>query len=571
MASKTKNRNRHSRRSGGRLSRAGHAIRGAISNSLEATIGIISPARALHRQHLIKLSEYLDKRHENRMSRLESGESLSSVHASGSGGFNSARNTPDAHSWLTSRLSIDAALEYDLEEMRFRSDSAYKNYELARAHVERRTQRVVGCGIGIRPAVRKLKGVLTKSQAKAINRQLNEHLERILPRIGHHGEPFHVIQRLVQRHWEKDGEAFVLFGDKPDAMSPITLKIEVIHPQRVMTPPNQSTNPLVRMGVVYNRRGDVVGYFVRSVHPGDNKIFVEKFDFIPSKFQNGLPRMLHLYDKLEAGQSRGYPHLQVALRRLKNSEEYEDAEMERNLVAACHAAFVTTEASPDQLAELYGTESDAVTGRRYEDIEPAMIKYLSPLEKVEFNNPPGPQGNFVPYIEHQGRMAASGVGSSYEMMSGNWKGLSYSAAKAIWNDEQIPIDCRRKDLISSLLVPTYQHVVTRCVTGLDLVGIDPVFYRSEPWHFWRARFVAPKKYLLDPQREGAADERDVANVFAVASDIVEQGTGEDRKDRASRGIANPEPRMSGGTKLGDENPEAADPNAESEKELQAAG
>ena len=555
------------------VSRSGRAVAGALATAVDGAVAVVSPERAVKRKALRNMSHFLERRHEIRMTRLESGESLSSwgTSTSGAGGFGSAEKTRDSHSWLTSLLSPDAALEHDLEEMRSRANSAYKNYELARAHVERRVQRVVGCGITIRPAIRPVEGLINKSQARALNRQVGDSLERALPRIGHHGEPFHVIQRMVERHWEKDGEAFILFGDKPDRLSPITLKIEVIHPRRVETPPHQRANPLVRMGKVYNKRGDVIGFYVRSKHPGDNKDFEIKHEFIPATFKNGLPRMLHLYDKLEAGQSRGYPHLQVSLKRFKNTEEYEDADLERNIIAGSHAAFVTTEADPATLAELYGVDRNEVTGHRHEDIEPGMIKYLSSLEKIDFNNPPGPQQAFVPYVEHQGRMAAAGVGSSYEMMSGNWKGLSYSAAKAIWNDEQIPVDCRRKDISMMLLVPVHQHAVTRMVMSeRGLVGVDTAAFRSEPWHYWRMRAIPPKRYSLDPQREGAADERDVAAGFEVGGDIVEQRTGEaaevayqayaeDAALREEFGVPMPQPKNSG-TQLGDDNPESSEAN-----------
>lgn len=546
--------------------------------TVDSTLSVVAPVHALRRQQVRNTLAYLDKRHEIKMARLEAGEeSLSS------GGFISGSKTRDAHSWLTSRLSPDAALEYDLEEMRARSDSAYKNYELARAHVERRTQRVVGCGITVRPAIREHEGLINKSQAKALNRQVAEALERILPRIGHHGEQWHVIQRMVQRHWEKDGEAFILIGDKYDRMSPITLKLEVIHPRRVETPPSEAGNPLVRMGVVYNAVGDVVGFWVRSVHPGDNKRFEYKHDFIPATFKNGLPRMLHLYDKLEAGQSRGYPHLQVSLRRFKNMEEYEDADLERNIVAACTVGVVKTNADPEDIANMYAPDQNS-KGQRLQDHEPGTFQYLNHMEDVSFNNPPGPQNAFVPYMEHQGRMAAAGVGTSYEMMSGNWKGLSYSAAKAIWNDDQIPIDCRQLDIALMLIIPVYQHIITKLVLGNDLVGIDPIVFRSEPWHYWRCRFVWPKKYSLDPQREGPANEQQVAAGFEVAGNIVEQNSGmaaedvyeameQDKALRDEHGIHNPVPRT-GGTQLGETNPAASEDDDENTnkkpRELQEA-
>lgn len=502
---------------------------------------------------------------------------------SGAGGHQSAEPSRDAASWLKSNLSPDSALEEDREEMCERVDSAVKNYELATNHVEGRITRVVGWGMTVEPEVGFAEaddGEPTAEQAE-LNRSLRTNWEIVAERIGKNGEELWQIQQKLQGDWELRGEWFLLIGDEYDPLSPVTLKVEVIDPDRVSTPDDKAGDKSVRMGIKVDGSGKPIGCYIRTSHPGDTLDVKYKWDYEPFVLPNGLPRVIHHHDWKRG--VRGKPRMQVAVKRLKNSEEYDEAELERNFVAACHVGVINSELDADGAAAATGAVVDS-DGRRTSEMAPGRILYGGLADNVTFNNPSGPTATFAPYMEHQGRQFAAGVGSAYEINSGDWRGVSYSNGRLIWNVEdgatailQLGQECTVKWI--------YRHFVTRCIQA-GLVDIDIIEYRSNPWPFWASRTIYPPKQSVDPPRE---DRNEMVNVEAgmqPGGDMAERLNGKPfrevlaavaryRRERVKFGLEEhlpqmgrdqelmPEPEVGGApTQRGDKNQKSSDANSE---------
>lgn len=450
------------------------------------------------------------------------------------GGFQSASRSADQANWMTSRLSPDSSLELDREEMILRADSARKNYELGTAHVEGRRIRVVGCGFTIDPDIDFEEVEQSEETVDKWNATLRKNWERTACRLGKRGEEFWELQQLCQEYWERRGEWFMLVGDRYDALAPTTLKAEVIHPDRVSTPPSDASvknrqdapwigQQHVRMGVQLNEDGDPVGYYVRDTHPGDDKLLKETWTYYPTVYPNGLPRMIHHFHRIDEGQHRGFPRYQVGTKRLKNSEDYDEAERDRNYVGACLAAIVRSDLPADDVMASTGvvTQSD---GRRERDINPGMIHYVGEADGVETTNPGGAPQSFEKYMEYEGRMFAAGAGSPYEMLTGNWQNLAYNAARIIWNLDEAAVDVLQKGHVKTMLA-VYAHYVTRMVvTGR--VEIDQVEYRAAPWMYWAGRPIPPARASIDPSREDRNEMVLIEGGIKPHSDMVERKTGQ---------------------------------------------
>jgi lambda family phage portal protein len=548
---------------------------GALSRISDELFMAVAPGVGLKRSGDRRAAEVKDYFHQRKMARLSAsdGDGLWGGH-----GFNSAQTGRDAHTWLTSKLSPDAALELSLDLQRERSNSAYKNYPLFAGHIERRVMRVAGTGIMTAPQIVPVSGKITDDQAGEWNRVLREGFERQSHKMGGSRMPYYVIQRIAERHVEKDGVAFVQWGDveQTDPRIPTSLRVKLIHPRRVETPPEFAADPNVRLGIRTNDDGDVLGYYVRTAIPGDNKRFEYKHDFVPAFFANGCQRMTHIGEPREAEQMMGYPQGQVSLSRFKNAEEYDEAELERNIVASCYTAFVHGSGDPADAA--MGASSADNRGNRIQEMSPGRVEYLGgDQDGVTLSSPPGPQGTFDPYMKHQGRMAAAGCATSLEMMSGDWGGVSYSGGKLIWVDEQGPIDCGQLDLIEQLLIPTWQNYVNRAITA-GLIEVSQASYKAMPWIYERCKFVPPKRMSIDPARERASALADIQAGITVHSDEVEQANGRpaedvyddierNRKMREDKGIPLDMP-VTGGTKSGGTNPAAAEGGAGRQKREQ---
>lgn len=452
----------------------------------------------------------------------------------GGGGFQSASRSADQANWLTSRLSPDSSLEQDRDEMILRADSARKNYELGTAHVEGRRIRVVGCGFTIDPDIDFEEVGQAEETVDGWNAMLRRNWERTACRLGKRGEELWELEQLCQEYWERRGEWFLLIGDRYDPLAPTTLKAEVIHPDRIETPPSEGSvvnrqdapwigQQWVRMGVQLNHDGDVLGYYVRDTHPGDDKVFKQTYTYYPAIYPNGLPRMIHHFHRVDEGQHRGFPRMQVGTKRLKNSEDYDEAERDRNYVGACLAAIVRSDLPADDVMASTGvvTQND---GRRERDINPGTIHYVGEADGVETTNPGGAPQSFDKYMEYEGRMFGAGAGSAYEMLTGNWQNLAYNAARIIWNLDEAAVDVLQKGHVKTLLA-IYAHFVTRMVvTGQ--VEIDAVAYRAEPWLYWAGRPIPPARASIDPSREDRNEMVLIEGGIKPHSDMVERKTGQ---------------------------------------------
>jgi capsid protein len=288
-----------------------------------------------------------------------------------------------------------------------------------------------------------------------------------------------------------------------------------------------------------------------------------------------MPRMIHHFRRVDEGQHRGYPQYQVGTKRLKNAEEFDEAELERNYVGSCMAAFVRSDLGLESQMDAHSVVTDT-DGRRIRDIQPSMIHYVGQNDEVQFSNPSGAPQSFEPYMEHEGRMFSAGAGCPYELMTGKWKGIPYNGARIVWNQEEATIDVLQLGL-SKAVTWLYRHFITRLIEA-GLVDIDPVSYRSEPWLYWGLRPIPPARMSLDPSRE---DRNELVLIEAGVkphSDFVERKTGQaaskiyrrinrNRAEMEENGIDTTMPQMGRDeaevpTQIGDDNQESSDANEE---------
>lgn len=488
------------------------------------------------------------------------------------GGFASAENSRDAASWLTSKLSPDSALELDRQTQIERADAAYKNHEYGTSHVEGRAVRVSGTGTSLDPAIDPDDGDFTEDQAEEWNRVLRNEWTRQCKRIGKGNKPLWRVQQLLTRHLERHGEWFLLIGDKSDPLSPTSLKVEVIHPKRVETPPEKAGDESVRMGVQLDASGEAIGFYVRNSHPGDTLNADEKYRYIPAYYANGLPRLIHYFEETEAGEHRGYPRMQVGLKRLKNTDEYNDAELERNYIGACLSAFVRTDLGLDD-----ATAGDVVDadGKKVRSFAPGQIQYLGETDEVTIASPQGAPASFEGFTNHQETAFAAGAGTSRPFLTNDFRGLNYNTLKVVWNTEEAACDVHHQAQADAL-VWVYWHFVNRSILVVSLIGVDVAAYRSRPWVYSAVRVIPPARRSIDPAREDNTEIRLIENEVKPASDLVERKNGQpapqvykriarDKRQRESLGLVPIEKVPTGQTMPGDLNDASSEANRDKQE------
>ena len=244
--------------------------------------------------------------------------------------------------WLETGYSIDTILDLDIGELHDRCAELYRTNNVAHAAVEARVSNEVGTGIKRQSRVRKSRRVAEEQAGK-----INEALDRLSLLWSKHGvDPkrsmsLYELQRLADRSLSVFGEAIVVLSETP-SRSGITLTCEVLSPERLSTPPEKENDANCRLGVQFAGNGTIAGYWIRRSHPGEMaKSWEYSWDFFPRYDEQGQPRVLHAFEKLFPGQTRGIPWLAPAVDRIKDLDDWFEAELIAKQVEACFGLIFT--------------------------------------------------------------------------------------------------------------------------------------------------------------------------------------------------------------------------------------
>lgn len=175
----------------------------------------------------------------------------------------------------------------------------------------------------------------------------------------------------------------------------------------------------VVQGVQFDKVGRRVGYWIFPKHPGAARSIGES-RFVPAS------EILHVRMPGRPGQVRGVSWLGAAIAPLKNLDTFEDAELLKQQIAACFAAFVT---DMDGMGAPIGVEGEAEAGddRIPEEFEPGMIVQLPPGKTVTAANPPTLTSDALP-TRNLRRIAAT-IGITYEDLTGDFSQVNFSSAR----------------------------------------------------------------------------------------------------------------------------------------------
>lgn len=394
--------------------------------------------------------------------------------------------------WLGSRLSTDAFLEEDLETTRQNSRELYRN-DFVGGAIDSRVEHVVGTGFTVQAKVRAKDGVITESEARRINEQLEEVYEQVEPTACRTRKKS-LWQKicLACRTVDADGECFVVFSDVGTTSAPIPLCVEVIDADRVETPPELIMDPTVRMGIKYGGNKEIVGYYIRDNHPNDNKEFSLSYKLIPAW------RVQHIFVEWFAGQSRGLPWMTRALNRAKDGKDLTEAGIIGAQVEACFAGFIKSKANP--VAKAMGAATSTESTRRIQDVRPGSINYIGQDEEIQFSAPN--KANAVGSLqEYNNRTIAAALNWPYEMMLKDWRGVSFAGGRIILNGARISTKVRQKLIIESMLSPFWRRLVEESVI-VGAVDIDVRVYRDNQFLFNRHVWAGPRwSYAINPSEE----------------------------------------------------------------------
>lgn len=311
------------------------------------------------------------------------------------------------------------------------------------------------------------------------------------------------LQKMVLRAVVQDGEVLVRRRWRlPEDGLPLPLQLQVLEADFLDTTKHGITLPggnRIVYGVEFNSIGQRVAYWLFQEHPGNSGWLAAGSVRVPAA------GVLHVFKPTRPGAVRGASWYAPVLLRMKDYDEYEDATLMKQKIAAC-LAVITTDV--DGKADPMGEEDDGDASVDW--LEPGMIRAVPPGQDVKVVEPPS-VGDYAEYAEVSLRSQAAGLGVAYEDFTGNYAELSFSGAKmsqgSIWPHVE---DRRWRMMVPQFCDPTWRWAM-EAAEAMGLASSTPA-----------AQWTAPPKPMIEPDKEGLAYQRLIRNRLISQSEAIRE-------------------------------------------------
>lgn len=410
--------------------------------------------------------------------------------------YEAASRAKRLSNWKTASTDANTENQVSLTILRNRARDLHRNNSYAHKAISVIESNIVGHGIK------------TKFSDAAVQDAWNIWAEGTdCDFLGH--QNFYGLQRLVAKTVSLSGEC--LMRERMNSNNEIALQYQALEGDFINDEVKLNNKDIIN-GVEVDKNGRILGYHLYDRHPS---AFVSTL--APNQVNsNFLPKseILHSYRIDRPGQLRGVPWLHPIMIRVKDIDEFIDATVLKQKVASCFAGFVT-----DMNAEVIDPDIEDDSDMDFaERIEPGIIEMLPPGKSITFSNPPDVE-NFGNFVSALGRQVASGMGISYESLTGDLENVSFSGGKLGSMEMERNIQSWRNDILINMFI---EPAVKRFIEVYSLKNGRNI--SNVKWSH-----IPPKRIMIDPQKEIQASIRSVrAGLSSISEEISSFGKDPDK-------------------------------------------
>lgn len=407
--------------------------------------------------------------------------------------------------WRVHNESAEVTDRFSRDVVRARARDLERNSDIAQSILHAYKRNVVGKGYTL--------------QAKTGNDELDEKLEKAWRQwckarnCDVTGEQsFNQMLRMAVDRKKVDGGLLFLYRYTKQGLVPFQLQaIEVDELDATASKPKHQGNRVVG-GIEYNQWRRPVGYWINQYDIEgwslNDPVYVEAKDVYFYK------------SKKRPSQLREMSDMAPTITRVRDTNEFITAVSVKERIAACLAVFIKR-AIPAGGFGRGGTRTPD-GGMDYEGkkLAPGMIQSLGAGDEIQVVDPKGSGSDAAGFLKTQQGLIAAGQGLSYEAVSRDMSGATYSSARqnAIEDENTYTEDV---ELLTDFMSEVYETFVISCyLSGLvDMPGFwdKKAEYLSHTWT------KAPKKWI-DPAKESTAGKTALQSGQKTFQDVcAEQG------------------------------------------------
>lgn len=281
------------------------------------------------------------------------------------------------------------------------------------------------------------------------------------------------------------------------------LEIDWLDTQR--TTGAAGTNQIIN-GIEYDALGRPAAYWLFDQHPGD----IQRLASLRTQSRR-IPAgdIIHVYNPERPGQGRGISALAPVIVRVRDTQLYEDAELARKnletrlsvLVSGDPAALATPPAPTDGTTPASTGDLGQLASGGITSVPPGMN-----ITTVE----PKATDGYTDYIKQQLHLIASGMGVTYEMLTGDMREVNYSSARV-----------RMLDFRRQVEADQWLHIVPQLCEPIWRAFVDAAELANQvPRADYACDHSTPKWEYVDPEKDAATDMKLVQAGLTSWSEVL---------------------------------------------------
>ncbi len=281
------------------------------------------------------------------------------------------------------------------------------------------------------------------------------------------------VQALVMRSLCESGEGLVIRRIDDDPNLAVPLRLQCLESDFIDHTKDSSllTVDNTVQGIQFSQ-GTPNVYWLHHQHPGDSGIHYRESKPVSAD------QVAHVFEQTRPGQVRGIPKGVCAYTRIKALDDFQDARVEQQKVAALFGGVIYSETGNEG-------KNDPLPERMF----PGMLPKLNNDERIVFSHPPSVNAQSE-FVEDEQRIIASAWGITYEALTGNYSRVNFASGKMARIQMYANIARLRRNTLIPLLCKKIEtwFLQAAMLKGYELSGV------SFEW-------TPPKKEILDIKNE----------------------------------------------------------------------
>lgn len=405
--------------------------------------------------------------------------------------------------WNAGSRSQNAESKGKLNTLRNRARDLVRNVPYATAGIRGICNNVVGYGIGVR-----FKAVNGNAKYQKRYQELWDSWANTTKCDADGRCTFSGLQDLAVRTVIESGEVLIrrrIRRANDPLQLPVPMQLQVLEPDFIDETKdglNSDNGNTMIQGKEYDSRGRCIAYWLFTQHPGD---YNYQANLRNESIRVPAEEICHMYRIDRPGQVRGVTWFAPVMIRIKDFDEYEDAQLMRQKVAACFSVFVHDAEAPQSGINV--TKPNELPPER---VTPGMIEILPPGKDVKFAAPPGVDG-YGEYTRISLHMIATGLGVPYSLITGDQSQTNFASGRMGWLDFNRSVEAWRWNMLIPQLMESTR---TWFVDAAKLVGyMEPV----------TVTYSEPPREMINPKEEIAARREKIRSGYPWSRAMADDG------------------------------------------------